>query len=117
MKPTQQEHVMNKAEQIIELLAANGVSLDEREQIALKNCFGVRGKYKGYLKAKAPAQSKHPLENAIYNAIQPNPYKVQIFNLMCMSEETRETYYKLSPFKYPAWLDLDKEQLQALNAW
>jgi hypothetical protein len=108
---------MEKQQKLIELLKAKGVELTPEELEALDRCFGKRGKYKGYLTRTAPNSFKFPLANVIYNAITPNPYKMQIFNMLVTRVEYRETYNKLGRFDYPAWLDLDREQLQQMGAW
>ena len=108
---------MERENKLIELLRDNGVELTDIELAALAQCFGKRGQYKGYLTKNAPNSRKFPLANAIYNAITPNPYKMQICNLMFMGDQHKETYNKLSKFNYPAWLDLDRTKLQEWGAW
>lgn len=108
---------MDKQTRLIELLEKQGVTLNPVELNALAKCFGQRGKYKGYLTRKAPNSRQYPLANAIYNAITPNPYKMQICNLMFMPDDCRETYNKLSRFNYPTWLDYDREALTKMGAW
>lgn len=107
----------SKAEKVLIMLGMQGVELTEEETEAFLKCFGVRGKYKGYLKKQAPSATKEPLANVIYNAITPNGHKLQVYNLMMMREEHRQTYDKLSKFTYPDWLDLDKEQLKNMGVW
>lgn len=107
----------NKAEKCLLMLSARGVELTSDERAAFFRCFGVRGKYKGYLKRSAPSSTRDPLANVIYNAIQPNGFKVQVFNLMMMPDNCRETYNKLASYKFPDWIDLDKETLQKWGAW
>lgn len=107
----------SKAEKVLIMLESRGVTLTDEEREAFFFCFGQRGAYAGYLKKSAPNASKYPLANVIYNAIQPNGYKVQVFNLMVHAGKYSETYKKLSEFKYPDWLDKDKETLQSWGAW
>ena len=108
---------MDKQKKLIELLQEKGVQLTDEELKALDQCFGKRGKYSGYLKKTAPSATQYPLANVIYNVITPNPYKMQIFNLMMIGDKYRSTYEKLSKFTYPTWLDLDKEQLTDMGVW
>lgn len=108
---------MNRQQKLLDLLKAQGVELTELELQAIDRCFGKRGAYKGYLTKNAPNSRKFPLANVVYNAITPNAYKMQICNLMFMPDEYKSTYNKLSAFKYPAWLDLDREKLQQWGAW
>ena len=110
-------NIMTKQEKLIDLLKAKGVDLTPDELVALDRCFGKRGIYKGWLTKTAPNSRKFPLVNVIYSAITPNPWKVQFSTLMFMSDEHRETYNKLVSFKYPAWLDRDRTQLQQMGAW
>ena len=104
-------------QKLVAMLESRGVELTSEERSALSRCFGVRGKYAGYLKKNAPSRTKEPLANVIWNTIQPNAYKLQMFNLMMLPDKHRDTYHKLSSFKYPAWLDLDMKTLQEWGAW
>ena len=108
---------MNNQQKLLSLLKAKDVALTDVELIALDRCFGKRGAYKGYLTKNPPNSRKFPLANAIYQAITPNPYKLQICNLMFMSDDCKDTYNKLEPFQYPDWLDLDKSRLKEWGAW
>lgn len=104
-------------DKLVRLFLEKGVDLSAEELEALARCFGKRGKYAGYLTNQAPNSRKFPLANAIWNAIQPNPFKTQMANIMFMPEEVRGTYEKLAKWNYPSWLDLDKERLQEWGAW
>lgn len=107
-----------KAYRTITELHSRGILLNEEEKQALNRCFGVRGKYAGYLKAKAPSWSTDRLANTIWNALQPNPYKVSVMTLcLLLGEEEKELYNKLAYIKWPDDLDKDKEQLSLMGAW
>ena len=108
---------MHRKVKLMVLLAEQNIELSELELEALDKCFGKRGDYAGYLTKSAPNSFKFPLANAIYNAITPNVFKMQVGNLMMMSKDVRPTYDKLSGFKYPVWLDKDREQLTKMGAW
>ena len=107
---------MEKATKIIELLKVKGVELSEDEIAAFYFAFSTRGKYKGYLKKQCPSY-KYPLSQAIWQAIQPNAFKIGISTVMFMADEPRALYDRLSQFKYPAYLDYDMESLQTMGVW
>ena len=109
--------IMKKQSDLLKLLQAAGVDLSDIELAGIDKCFGKRGAYKGWLTKNPPSSIKHPLANAIYNTIQPNAYKIQVYSLMFISQECIETCNKLKPFKYPTWLDLDMTQLKTMGAW
>lgn len=108
---------MDKKQRLIDCWQKLGIGLDAEELEALDRCFGKKGPYKGYLTKTSPNSVKYPLANAIYNAITPNGYKRQIFNMMMMGDRERATYTKLSKYRYPAALDKDREALQSWGAW
>lgn len=102
---------------IIELLDKNNAGLTEQDKEHIKSAFGVRGQYAGYLTKNKPNNNKKPMAAAAWLAMQPNGYKISIGAIMFLSDEQKALYDKLDKFKYPAWLDRDKEILSNLGVW
>ena len=107
----------SRYETIIQLLDENNAGLTEQDKKHIQGAFGVRGAYKGYLTKNKPNNNKKPLSAAAWLAMQPNGFKISIGAIMFLTDEQKELYSKLDKFKYPAWLDKDKETLSNLGVW
>jgi hypothetical protein len=101
----------------IAIKIAEIAQLTPAEHNAVLASLASTGKNKGRLTAKPKPGYRFPLENAAWNAIQPNGYKVQIGNLFFLRGEAKALYEKLSAHKWPLWLDPDAHALDQLGVW
>jgi len=83
---------------------------------AVKKAFSTRGKTKGMLKKSCPPSNT--LEAAVWQALQPNPYKLSIGMQFFFTHEQR-LVFDLIRHLFPdgAGKDWDMEQLKSLGAW
>jgi hypothetical protein len=68
----------------------------------------------GRLLAKSPADD---IGKAVWNGLQPNPWKVQIGACCFLRGEAAEILAHLASYSWPAWLDADAKALQDLGVW
>ena len=113
MKETISEVLANRSEEMG--LAQNSKELAD----AFQECFGQRGKYKGWLKNKRP---KGELSEPIWLALigNANAHKLSIGAVMMLSDEQRKLYKTLDTIferVSVGWLDLDRVALTEMGVW
>ena len=89
-------------------------------QAAFDQCFGVRGKFKGWLRSKPPAD---PSAEAVWLALmwESNYHKMSIGAVMMLSDEPKKLFNRLQAIlkdvPYLAWLDKDRVGLETMGVW
>jgi hypothetical protein len=104
------------------------MALSETARAALAQCYATRGRHKGQLLARCPAQygpKANPSAAAAWQGamLVCNPYKAGICTLMFMKPEHRAiqqeitAHFEAMPREYRNMADRDREALEALGVW
>ncbi len=115
---------MNKAKAIainseyINLLTSGATELvfTDAEVAGILGAMGKRGKHKGFLRGTCPSQ---PYSAAAWCALTPNHHKLgqSVGRLMMLPLECQSLFDRLSPYRHPSCLDLDRYQLEQIGSW
>jgi hypothetical protein len=113
--------VADPIETVLDVCERHGVDLSAGELDACRRAFATKGKAAGRLRLSPPqgafGSKADTLANAAWNALQPNPHKVQIGNSFFWKADERALFDKLAKLPWPAAFDLDAHQLKRAGVW